>query len=48
VETSLRFLQTNFVDLIQIHGLSNRDDLERIASAGGVLAAADPLQFNLT
>ena len=44
METSLKFLQTNFVDLIQIHGLSNRDDLERIASAGGVLAAIRELK----
>ena len=44
VETSLKFLQTDYVDLIQIHSLSNLDDLERIASASGVLAAIQELK----
>jgi len=39
METSLKFLQTDYVDLIQIHGLSNLDDLERIGGPDGVLAA---------
>jgi len=39
VETSLKFLQTDYVDLIQIHSLSNLDDLQRIGAAAGVLAA---------
>ncbi|MGZ8483788.1 MAG: aldo/keto reductase [Candidatus Binatia bacterium] len=44
VGTSLKFLQTDYVDLIQIHSLSNLDDLERIASASGVLAAIRELK----
>ena len=44
VETSLKFLQTDYVDLIQIHSLSNLDDLERIGSATGVLAAIRELK----
>jgi uncharacterized protein len=44
VETSLKFLQTDYVDLIQIHSLSNLDDLERIGSSSGVLAAIQQLK----
>ncbi len=44
VETSLKFLQTDYVDLIQIHSLSNLDDLERIGSPNGVLAAIQQLK----
>ncbi|HEX2929562.1 MAG TPA: aldo/keto reductase [Candidatus Binatia bacterium] len=44
VETSLKFLQTNYIDLIQIHSLSNLDDLERIGKADGVLAAIQQLK----
>ena len=44
VETSLKLLQTDFVDLIQIHSLSNLDDLARIGSPNGVLAAIQQLK----
>ena len=44
MEVSLKFLQTDYVDLIQIHSLSNLDDLERIASANSVLAAIEELK----
>jgi uncharacterized protein len=44
VETSLEYLQTDYLDLIQIHSLNNRDDLERIAQPDGVLAAVQALQ----
>ena len=44
VELSLKFLQTDYVDLIQIHSLSNLDDLERIGSANGVLVAIQRLK----
>jgi len=44
VETSLKFLQTDYIDLIQIHGLSDLSDLERIGSANGVLAAIQQLK----
>ena len=44
VETSLKYLQTDYLDLIQIHSLSNRDDLERIARPDGVLGAVQALQ----
>jgi aryl-alcohol dehydrogenase-like predicted oxidoreductase len=44
VETSLKFLQTDYVDLIQIHSLSNLADLDRIGSANGVLAAIEQLK----
>ncbi|HWH78881.1 MAG TPA: aldo/keto reductase [Candidatus Binatus sp.] len=43
-ETSLKFLQTDFIDLIQIHSLSDLTDLERIDSANGVLAAVKQLK----
>ena len=44
VETSLKFLQTDYLDLIQIHSLSNLDDLQRIGSPDGVLAAIQQLK----
>ena len=44
VETSLKLLQTDYLDLIQIHSLSNLDDLERIGSSDGVLAAIQQLK----
>jgi aryl-alcohol dehydrogenase-like predicted oxidoreductase len=44
VETSLKFLQTDYLDLIQIHSLSNLDDLDRIGNASGVLAAIRELK----
>jgi len=44
VEQSLKFLQTDYLDLIQIHSLSDLDDLERIGSADGVLTAVRQLK----
>jgi uncharacterized protein len=44
VETSLKFLQTDYLDLIQIHSLSDLNDLERIGSPKGVLAAIQQLK----
>ena len=44
VETSLKFLQTDYLDLIQIHSLSDLNDLERIGSANGVLTAIQQLK----
>jgi len=44
IETSLKFLQTDYVDLIQIHSLSNLEDLERIGNSNGVLAAIQELK----
>jgi aryl-alcohol dehydrogenase-like predicted oxidoreductase len=44
VELSLRFLQTDYIDLIQIHSLSDLNDLERIGSSSGVLAAIQQLK----
>jgi hypothetical protein len=44
VETSLKFLQTDYLDLIQIHSLSNLADLEQIGSANGVLGAVKQLK----
>jgi aryl-alcohol dehydrogenase-like predicted oxidoreductase len=44
VETSLKFLQTDYLDLIQIHSLSDINDLDRIGSSDGVLAAVQQLK----
>src|ERR1043166_1048821 len=44
VETSLKFLQTDYLDLIQIHSLSDINDLDRIGSSDGVLAAVQRLK----
>lgn len=44
VETSLKFLQTDYLDLIQIHSLSDLSDLDRIGSVDGVLAAIQQLK----
>src|SRR5262245_16194783 len=43
-ETSLKFLQTDYLDLIQIHSLSNVDDLERMSDPNGVIAAIQQLK----
>src|SRR5215475_9194401 len=48
VETSLKFLQTDYFDLIQIHSLSDVDDLDRIGSANGVLTAMQQLKDQRT
>jgi aryl-alcohol dehydrogenase-like predicted oxidoreductase len=44
VEQSLKFLQTDCLDLIQIHSLSDLNDLDRIGSSNGVLAAIQQLK----
>jgi aryl-alcohol dehydrogenase-like predicted oxidoreductase len=44
VEQSLKFLQTDYLDLIQIHSLSDIDDLKRIGDPNGVLAAVEQLK----
>ena len=44
VEASLKFLQTEYLDLIQIHSLSDLNDLDRIGSPAGVLAAIQQLK----
>ena len=44
VEQSLKLLQTDYVDLIQVHSLSNLDDLERMTGANGAIAAIQQLK----
>jgi aryl-alcohol dehydrogenase-like predicted oxidoreductase len=44
VEHSLKLLQTDYLDLIQIHSLSDLDDLNRMAGANGAVAAVQQLK----
>ena len=44
VEQSLKLLQTDYVDLIQIHSLSNLDDLQRMTGTNGAIAAIQQLK----
>jgi aryl-alcohol dehydrogenase-like predicted oxidoreductase len=44
VETSLKFLHTDYIDLIQVHSLSNLNDLERMGGPDGVIAAIQELK----
>ena len=44
VETNLKLLQTDYVESVQIHSLSNLDDLGRIGRPNGVLAAIQQLK----
>jgi aryl-alcohol dehydrogenase-like predicted oxidoreductase len=44
VENSLKFLQTDYLDLIQIHSLSDLKDLDRISSPNSVLSAIQQLK----
>lgn len=44
VEQSLKFLQTDFVDLIQIHSLGDLDDLNRMGGPDGAVAAVRELK----
>jgi aryl-alcohol dehydrogenase-like predicted oxidoreductase len=44
VETSLKFVQTDYLDLIQIHSLSNLKDLESMGGPDGVIAAIQELK----
>jgi predicted aldo/keto reductase-like oxidoreductase len=39
LETSLRLLKTDHVDLWQVHGVQNQSDIDRILSPGGAVAA---------
>jgi uncharacterized protein len=48
VETSLKFLQTDYLDLIQIHSLSNLNDLDRMDGPDGVIAAIQELKNQKT
>lgn len=44
VETSFKYLQTDYLDLIQIHSLSDLNDLDRIGSPTSVLSAIQQLK----
>jgi len=44
VEASLKRLRTDHVDLLQIHGLSAKEDLARLARPSGVLTALQKLR----
>jgi uncharacterized protein len=44
VETSLKLLQTDYIDLIQIHSLSNLSDLDRMGGSNGAFAALRQLK----
>lgn len=44
VEQSLKLLQTDYADLIQIHSLSNLDDLQRMSGTNGAIAAIHQLK----
>jgi aryl-alcohol dehydrogenase-like predicted oxidoreductase len=44
VEISLKFLQSDYLDLIQIHSLANLNDLERMGEPNGVIAAIQELK----
>ena len=39
LETSLRLLKTDYVDLWQVHAVQNQDDIDRILSPGGAVEA---------
>jgi predicted aldo/keto reductase-like oxidoreductase len=39
LETSLRLLKTDYVDLWQVHAVQSRDDIDQILSPGGALEA---------
>ena len=41
LETSLRLLQTDHVDLWQVHAVESQEDIERILGPGGALEAFD-------
>lgn len=44
VDLSLKFLQTDYIDLIQIHSLTDIDDLDRMSGRNGVIAAIEELK----
>lgn len=44
IETSLKLLQTDYLDLIQIHSLSNVADLDRMSGSNGAIAAIEELK----
>ncbi len=41
---SLERLQTDYLDLLQVHGLHSEDELEQVLADGGALAALDELK----